>query len=123
MREGIKPNEVFVFGSNLAGRHGAGAALTALKQYGAILFQGEGLQGRSYALPTKDLRIQTLTLDAIGRHIEDFKEFARSRPDLRFYVTPVGCGLAGYKREQIKPFFADMPENCRFAETWDEAYA
>jgi hypothetical protein len=112
--------DIFVFGSNLAGRHGAGAAKFALMNHGAILFQGTGLQGNSYAIPTKDLRIQTLSLDAIGRHVEDFKEFARSRPDLTFYVTPIGCGLAGYKREQIRPFFADMPDNCRFAETWDE---
>lgn len=112
--------DIFVFGSNLAGRHGAGAALYALKNKGAVLFQGEGLQGESYGIPTKDERIQTLPLDRIAAHVEDFKAFARSRPDLTFDVTPIGCGLAGYKREQIRPFFADMPDNCRFAETWDE---
>ena len=123
MQTGIKPNEVFVFGSNLAGRHGAGAARQALMEYGAILFQGEGLQGRSYAIPTKDIRIQTMTLGAIRHHVDEFKEFAKSRPDLQFYVTPIGCGLAGYKREQIKPMFDGMPSNCRFAETWAEEFA
>jgi len=113
--------DIFVFGSNLAGRHGAGAAKFALMNHGAILFQGIGLQGQSYAIPTKDHNIETLPLDIIQNHVHDFKEFAASRPDLTFYVTPIGCGLAGYKREQIRPFFADMPDNCRFAETWDES--
>lgn len=117
----IKPGEIFVFGSNLAGRHGAGAAYDAMKKYGAILFQGEGLQGRSYALPTKDARIRTLPLDRIEKYVKDFKDFARSRPDLTFFVTPVGCGLAGYKRSQIKPFFKDMPANCYFAKSWSHA--
>ncbi|QWY83078.1 hypothetical protein [Rhizobium phage RHph_X66] len=113
--------DIFVFGSNLAGRHGAGAALHALKNHGAVLFQGEGLQGRSYGIPTKDHQIRTLHLDNIRKHVEEFKEFARLHDDLTFYVTPIGCGLAGYKREQIRPMFDDMPCNCRFAETWDDA--
>lgn len=111
--------DVFVFGSNLAGIHGAGAARHALENHGAIYGQGVGLQGRSYGIPTKDRRIQTLSLDAVRSHVEDFKTFARARPDLTFYVTPIGCGLAGYRREQIRPMFADMPDNCRFAETWE----
>lgn len=113
--------DIFVFGSNLAGRHGAGAALYALKNKGAVLFQGEGLQGESYGIPTKDMRIQTLPLDRIKKHVEEFKAFARSRPDLTFDVTPIGCGLAGYKRDQIRPFFDGMPDNCRFNVTWNEA--
>lgn len=115
--------DIFVFGSNLAGRHGAGAALDALRKHGAILFQGEGLQGRSYAIPTKDYQIRTLPLEHIRKSVEEFKTFARSRQDLTFYVTPIGCGLAGYKREEIRPMFEDMPGNCRFAETWAEEYA
>ena len=120
MKSEIKKGEIFVFGSNLAGRHGAGAALDALKQHGAILFQGEGLQGRSYAIPTKGHRLEVLSLEKIERYVKDFKDFARSRPDLRFFVTPIGCGLSGYKRPQIKPFFRDMPENCYFAKSWDD---
>lgn len=119
----IKPNEIFVFGSNLAGRHGAGAALQALNEFGAVLFQGVGLQGKSYGIPTKDERIRTMPLEAIAPYVKEFLDFARSRPDLSFYVTPIGCGLAGYKREQIRPMFDDLPENCRLAHTWAEEYA
>lgn len=113
--------DIFVFGSNLAGIHGAGAARFAVLHYGAIYGQGVGLQGQSYGIPTKDRQIQTLTLDEIAGYVERFKVFADSRPDLTFYVTPIGCGLAGYRRDQIRPMFKDMPSNCRFAETWDDA--
>ncbi|NIH77372.1 hypothetical protein FHV99_004624 [Ochrobactrum sp. P20RRXII] len=112
--------DIFVFGSNLAGRHGAGAAKHALMHHGAILLQGVGLQGRSYAIPTKDARILTLPLERIRPYVEEFKEFAREHPELTFYVTPIGCGLAGYKRSQIEPMFEGMPDNCRFAETWED---
>lgn len=112
--------DIFVFGSNLAGIHGAGAAKFAMQYQGAIWRQGIGLQGTSYAIPTKDQRIQTMPLDVIKRHVEVFKEFARLHPELTFYVTPIGCGLAGYKRPQIRPMFDGMPDNCRFAETWED---
>lgn len=111
---------IFVFGSNRAGRHGAGAALYALKQKGAILLQGEGLQGDSYGIPTKDERIQTLPIEAIKDHVNTFIAFAASRPDLEFDITPIGCGLAGYKRDQIRPLFANMPSNCHFNKTWND---
>ena len=123
MKSDIKPDEIFVFGSNLAGRHGAGAAKQALLEYGAVYGQGVGLQGRSYGIPTKDITIRTLPLPYIDQEIDNFMKFARSRPDLKFYITPIGCGLAGYKREQIKPLFDDLPDNCRFAETWAEEFA
>ena len=112
--------DIFVFGSNLAGRHGAGAARFAVQHHGAIYGQGIGLQGQSYGIPTKDEQIETLPLLEVSQHVETFKEFARSRPELTFYVTPIGCGLAGYKRPQIRPMFDGMPENCRFAETWED---
>lgn len=112
--------DIFVFGSNLAGRHGAGAAKHALMHHGAILFQGTGIQGRSYAIPTKDARIRTLPLDQIKLHVKRFIAFAEIHPELTFYVTPIGCGLAGYKRSQIEPMFEGMPDNCRFAETWED---
>ena len=86
---------IFVFGSNLAGRHGKGAALHARQNCGAIYGQGEGLQGQSYAIPTKDARLRTLPLGIIAVHINNFILFARSRPDLEFEVTRIGCGLAG----------------------------
>jgi hypothetical protein len=116
----VKMTDIFVFGSNLAGRHGAGAALYAAKNRGAIYGQGIGLQGTSYGIPTKDRQIETLPLSEIRRHVNDFIVFAKSRPDLTFDITPIGCGLAGYKRAQIKPMFEGMPANCRFNKTWED---
>jgi len=103
---------VFVFGSNLAGRHGKGAALFALKNHGARYGQGEGRQGNSYGIPTKDERIQTLGLDAIASGVTRFCEYASLHPEETFEVTAVGCGLAGYTPEQIAPLFEDAPSNC-----------
>ena len=110
--------DIFVFGSNLAGRHGKGAALHARKHHGAIYGQGEGLQGQSYGIPTKGHRLEILSLGAINIGAKRFKEFAESHPDLTFNVTPVGCGLAGYRQEQIKPFFEPLPDNCRYSKEW-----
>lgn len=102
---------VFVFGSNLAGRHGKGAALWAMQSHGAIYGQGEGYQGNSYALPTKDERLATLPLFRVRNYADRFKRFAREHPDLTFQLTPIGCGLAGYKPEQIATMFEDAPAN------------
>jgi hypothetical protein len=96
---------VFVFGSNLAGRHGKGAALHARQHHGAIYGRGEGLQGNSYAIPTKDANLRTLPLDVIANHVVFFLEFALAHPEWTFELTPIGCGLAGYKPEQIAPMF------------------
>jgi hypothetical protein len=103
---------IFVFGSNLAGRHGKGAALHARKMCGAVYGQGVGLQGNSYAIPTKDVRLNTLALSDVRHYVENFKSFAAANPHLTFEVTAIGCGLAGYKPEQIAPMFKDAPENC-----------
>lgn len=103
---------IFVFGSNEAGRHGMGAALHAWQLHGAVYGRGVGLQGNSYAIPTKDRQLRTLPLAAIQENVEQFKAFARVHPELMFQVTAIGCGLAGYKPEQIAPMFADAPENC-----------
>lgn len=116
----MRQGEIFVFGSNLAGVHGAGAARHAVLKHGATWAQGIGLQGYSYGIPTKDEKIQTMPLAEIEPHVNDFLDFARGRPDLTFYITPIGCGLAGYKRADIRPMFADMPANCYFAETWED---
>lgn len=103
---------VFVFGSNLAGRHGKGAALWARQHRGAVYGCGVGYQGNSYAIPTKDERLHTLPLERISEHVAYFLGFARHvRPDLIFQLTPIGCGLAGYKPDQIAPMFADAPPN------------
>jgi hypothetical protein len=104
-------NYIFCFGSNAAGKHGKGAALHARQHHGAIYGQGEGLQGQSYAIPTKDERMRSLPLDAIEKHAQAFLTYARNHPDLTFRLTPVGCGLAGYRPTQIAPMFRDAPEN------------
>lgn len=109
---------VFVFGSNQAGIHGKGAALHAKLNYGAQQGIGEGYVGNSYALPTKDYKIQSLTLTQIYHHIEVFLDFAYSRSDLKFNVTQVGCGLAGYKADRIAPAFHRAPKNCYFDPEW-----
>jgi hypothetical protein len=98
--------EIFVFGSNLAGRHGAGAAKYAYDNHGAIYGIGVGLQGDSYGIPTKDQQIETLPLDTIRLYVNQFIEFARHKPDLLFNVTAIGCGLAGYNPLQIAPMFS-----------------
>ena len=108
-----------MFGSNLAGRHGKGAALAAVRDHGAIYGQGIGLQGSSYAIPTKDRSLQPLPLHVIRSHVNAFLEFAENNPDMEFDVTRVGCGLAGYKDEQIAPMFADIPMNVFLPPEWE----
>ncbi|MDO5570539.1 MAG: hypothetical protein Q4F97_03625 [Bacteroidales bacterium] len=97
----LKPNEVFVFGSNLAGIHGGGAARTAVEKFGAIMMQGIGLQGQSYAIPTMQGGVKT-----IKPYVDGFIDFAKSHPEMKFYVTRIGCGIAGFKDEEIAPLFA-----------------
>ena len=114
---------IFVFGSNRAGIHGAGAALTARLHYGAIPGEGEGLYGNSYAIPTKGYTLSALPLSEIKKHINTFKEHAALRLQdcglMHLYlVTCIGCGLTGYKHEEIAPLFKDAPENCFFDKRW-----
>lgn len=107
---------IFVFGSNLAGRHGKGAALTAKRHHGAIQGVGEGPQGDSYAIPTKDSNLQPLPLPAIGAGVRQFLEFAKKHHDLDFEVTAIGTGLAGYTPQNIAPMFRDAPGNVHLPE-------
>jgi hypothetical protein len=101
---------IFVFGSNLTGRHGKGAAWVAYKRHGAIYGQGIGLQGKSYGIPTKDERIRTLPLHIINEFVNAFIWFTQENLDLKFYVTRIGCGLAGYSPSDIAPMFAPCIE-------------
>ena len=103
--------KIFVFGSNLAGRHGKGAALFAKQRHGAVYGQGEGLQGTSYAIPTKDANLRPLPLKCIAGFVFDFQLFAAGNQSLQFQVTPIGCGLAGYKPADIAPMFFNSPPN------------
>jgi hypothetical protein len=120
-RDGTLPEngEIFVFGSNLAGIHGAGAALVAHKLYGANWRHGRGLSGQSYAIATKDEKIETRPLEDIRKDIEIFCLYTQvsSKEDTQWFVTRIGCGLAGYKDYQIAPMFKGA-KNCSFAEEW-----
>lgn len=99
---------IFVFGSNLAGRHGKGAALDAVKLFGAQYGVGLGIAGKSFAIPTKDAFLRTLDIVSIRNHIQVFRTFVEANPHLTFYLTPIGCGLAGYKPEDIAPLFLPL---------------
>jgi hypothetical protein len=105
---------IFVFGSNLAGRHGKGSAKDAARNYGAEYGVGVGRTGNAYAIPTKDENLEILPIDDIGSHIWTFVDYAYEHPELEFQIVDVGCGLAGYKAEQVAPFFRDAPSNCNF---------
>jgi hypothetical protein len=104
---------IFVFGSNTEGRHGKGAALTAKLKYGAIYGQAKGLQGNSYAIITKDLAkgSRSVSLEFIKDQVNEFLLFAKENPQYNFLVTEIGCGLAGFKIEEIAPMFKDSPTN------------
>lgn len=101
----LKENEIFVFGSNLQGMHGGGAARLAYNKFGAIWGQGVGLQGQSYGIPTMHGGVE-----AIKPYVDEFIEFAKSRPELTFLVTRIGCGIAGFRDEEIAPLFKECIE-------------
>lgn len=109
---------VFVFGSNLAGRHGKGAALYAHDVYGAEYGVGIGRTGQAYAIPTKDAELNTLALEYIHHQVKEFLEYARYYKGELFFVTRIGCGLAGYTDAQIAPMFKGAPENCTLDIKW-----
>ena len=98
----LQPGEIFVFGSNLAGMHGGGAAYAAYRKFGAIWGQGVGLQGQSYAIPTMQGGVET-----IKPYVDEFIAFAREHTELTFLVTRIGCGIAGFRDEQIAPLFEE----------------
>ena len=111
----LKPGEIFVFGSNLAGHHGGGAARMALERFGACYGQGVGLQGQSYAIPTMQGGVET-----IKPYVDEFIAFAQAHPELTLYVTKIGCGIAGFDEGEIAPLFADahLVENIILPKNW-----
>lgn len=109
---------VFVFGSNLAGKHYGGAAAAAVKFYGAKYGYFVGLVGNSYAIPTLDANFNQMPLNDIIIHASIFVKFTQSLPDIQFFITRVGCGIAGFKDEQIAPLFKGIGDNCSVAEEW-----
>ena len=98
----LQPGEIFVFGSNLEGQHGGGAALLAYRKWGAIWGQGVGLQGQTYGIPTMQGGVET-----IAPYVDEFIRFAQSHPELTFLVTEIGCGIAGFRPEEIAPLFKE----------------
>lgn len=98
----LQPGEIFVFGSNLEGQHGGGAALLAYRKWGAIWGQGVGLQGRTYGIPTMQGGVET-----IAPYVDEFIRFAQEHPKLIFLVTEIGCGIAGFRPEEIAPLFKE----------------
>jgi hypothetical protein len=121
--------EILVFGSNLQGRHGLGAAKVAVDKYGAVYGQYSGIMGCSYAIPAKypleplnkKSKLGVLPVDKIAEYIENFKRYARENHNKVFFVTRIGCGLAGYPDNLIARLFRDSPINCNFADQW-QAY-
>ncbi|MBR0269396.1 MAG: hypothetical protein IJQ48_05245 [Prevotella sp.] len=98
----LQPGEIFVFGSNLRGMHAGGAARAAYHKFCAVMGQGVGLQGQSYAIPTMQGGVET-----IKPYVDEFIDFARQHPELTFLVTRIGCGIAGFRDEEIAPLFAE----------------
>jgi hypothetical protein len=106
----LNPDEIFVFGSNESGKHLAGAAKQAMS-FGAIYGQGVGMQGDSYAIPTKDTTIRnSLTIDQIKVYVDEFVKFAKNNPKKKFLVTEIGCGYAGFIPEEIAPLFVELKD-------------
>jgi len=103
----LDENEIFVFGSNLNGYHTGGAAKKAYDSFGAIHGIGVGMQGQSYAIPT----MPPLNLPMIGWYIEQFKEWARLTPEVTYYLTKIGTGIAGWLPEDFEQFYKDLPAN------------
>jgi hypothetical protein len=101
------------------GVHGAGAAKHAKEYYGAIMGKPEGLQGQSYAIPTKYTAKGTaMSLEEIKEGVIRFLEYAKNNPDTRFYLTPIGTGLAGYKHSDIAPMFKGVSSNVQIPTVW-----
>ena len=101
----LAENEIFVFGSNLQGMHGGGAARAAYDKFGAVWGQGVGLQGKSYAIPTMHGGV-----DVIKPYVDEFIAFAKEHSELTFLVSPIGCGIAGFTVDEIAPLFKDAIE-------------
>jgi hypothetical protein len=112
--------EVFVFGSNLSGRHGRGSALLAKQQYGAIQGVGSGRQGNAYGIPTKGHMLEVLSLEEIQRYVKTFLDYASQNWTDTFNVVEIGCGLAGYHYQDIGPLFKGAPKNVKLPPRFEQ---
>jgi hypothetical protein len=113
--------QIFVFGSNLAGIHGAGSAAEAYRNHGAVWGCGIGLQGDSYAIPTKDEFLDPMSVQRIAVHVKNFIDCCNDNSSFTFNVVAIGCGLAGYPPRDIAPLFKDAPANCILPNEFREA--
>ncbi len=112
-------NRIFVFGSNLAGLHGAGSARAAAEFHGAAYGVGVGRTGNAYAIPTKDEAVRfSLPLPVIAGHVRTFLAYATAHPELTFDVVKIGCGLAGFTELEMAPLFAGAPANVNLPSGW-----
>jgi len=116
----LKGTEIFVFGSNESGIHGAGAARYAKMNYGAIMGIGFGFSGTSFAIPTKDFNIETLSFDIVKKYIRAFIFQADAHPEWNYKITRIGCGLAGFEDKDIAPLFKGCAGHCSFDTFWKE---
>lgn len=114
----LEPNEVFVFGSNMAGRHGAGAALQAAQEWGAERGVGEGITGQCYAFPTLGSHLELIPAHWLEQSRDKLYEACMARPDKRFLLTKVGCGIAGYPESLMRGLFENPPSNLILPEDW-----
>lgn len=114
----LEKDVIFVFGSNCLGIHGTGSAKFAKEHYGARQGNGKGIQGHSYAIPTKASPSESLPLEFIRKYVEIFKDYARSNLSYTFQITKLGTGLANYSEDDIAPMFFNSPSNCLLPGTW-----
>ncbi|EHU1357117.1 hypothetical protein OFN07_02110 [Acinetobacter baumannii] len=114
----LPEDTVFVFGSNMAGQHGNGAARVASQHFGAVEGVGRGWAGQSFAIPTLNEHIQQMPLSQIEHYVEDFKVYAKNHPKMKYFVTALGCGIAGYKVSEIAPLFKGIHHNVIFPESF-----
>lgn len=111
-------SSIFVFGSNEAGIHGAGAAKFAHQHHGAIYGKSYGHYGNSFAIPTKDVIIESLPIERIEMYVQGFLAYAYGHKKIKFQVTAIGCDLAGFKDKEIAPLFSGASSNCYFDDRW-----
>lgn len=119
-KDGTLPlgDEILVFGSNLAGRHGAGAARVAMLRFGAKYGVGVGRTGQAYALPTKDVNLRLLGMKLMREFVQEFREHTKKNKHETYFITRVACGLAGYEDADIAPMFRGATRRCNFPIEW-----
>lgn len=115
----LKPNQIFVFGSNRKGNHAGGAALQAKEHFGAIEGKPRRFQGQSYAIPTLDENMKPMPLKDIEIYLIDLALDAKLEPDLEFLLTPIGTGIAGFSLTEIKSILPDFPPNVVMVGNWE----